>query len=259
VFSDPLYGVGRGIAGVSLQAIARNGAQIIAERPFYVNGFSFGSGAIRDGHVAFGANAPAKTWNFAEGTTLPGFNEYLTLENPATGQTANVTLSYIESSGPPIVRQVTVAPQSRLTLRVFDPTEGVGPNAVGVSVQITSTVAIVAERPMYMVRNFGSGSVAGASVVVGSTTLANLFGFAAASTVAGENDFLTIQNSGSHDATVNITYYTPTGTVPRTVTVAAGTRSTVPVFGAAGAGGIGSVVTTAGIVILSDKPVLVEK
>jgi len=62
-------GVGRSFAGVSVQVLAT--APIVAERPFYVNGFSFGSGAIRGGHDAFGANGAARQWTFAEGTTLP--------------------------------------------------------------------------------------------------------------------------------------------------------------------------------------------
>jgi hypothetical protein len=127
-------------------------------------------------------------------------------------------------------------------------------------VQLTSTAPIVAERPMYMVRDFGSGPVAGATVVVGSSALSNLFGFASASTAAGENDFLTIQNpSTTTAAAVHITYYLASQTITRDVTVNADTRLTVPVFGSATVGGIGSVVTTVGIVVLSTLPVLVEK
>jgi hypothetical protein len=252
-------GIGPGHAGVSIMAIAQNGKPIIAERPFYVDGFSFGSGAIRDGHVAFGANAPAASWNFAEGTTLPGFNEYLTLENPGTG-TAHVSLNYVDDQGTVTQRSLDVAAQTRSTIQVVDAALGVGPGHAGVSVQLTSTAPIVAERPMYMVRDFGSGPVAGATVVVGSSALSNLFGFASASTAAGENDFLTIQNpSTTSAAAVHITYYSASQTITRDVTVNANTRLTVPVFGSAAVGGIGSVVTTAGIVVLSTLPVLVEK
>src|SRR5262249_2142754 len=59
-------GVGANVGGVSTQVKVASGPNIIAERPFYVNGFSFGSGPIRDGHVAFGVNSPSATWNFAE-------------------------------------------------------------------------------------------------------------------------------------------------------------------------------------------------
>src|SRR5207245_9505057 len=138
----------------------------------------------------------------AEGTTLPGFNEYLTLENPGTDP-AQVSLRYIPSSGSPTVHQVAVAAKSRTTVEVFGRSQGVGPGVGGVSIEVKADQPIVAERPMYIVHNFGSGTVAGATVVVGSTSLGNLFGFSAASTLGGENDFLTIQNPGSDDAHVH--------------------------------------------------------
>jgi len=253
-------GVGPGIAGVSVKVTTPNGQPIVAERPFYVNGFSFGSGPINDGHVAFGANAPATQWNFAEGTTLPGFNEYLSLQNPSNASTASVTLRYTDQSGTVTTRSVSVNPLSRVTVEVWKTLHGVGPGVAGVSTTVTSTLPIVAERPMYVVRDFGSGSVAGATDVVGSTTFSTLFGFAAATTVSGENDFLTIQNPSSTTvAKVHISYYTASQTFPRDpVTVNPNTRLTVPIFSAV-SGALGSGYAGVGIVILSEQPVLVEK
>ncbi len=256
VATDPKYGVGGSYGGVSAQVIAENGAQIIAERPFYVNNFSFGAGAIRDGHVAFGANAPATTWNFAEGTTLPGFNEYLTLENPG-GSDAHVTLHYVDDTGTSTPRALTVAKNSRATVEVFGTSLGVGVGHGGVSVQVTSDVPIVAERPMYSVHDFGYGRVAGATVVVGSTTFAKLFAFASVSALPGESDYLTLQNQGDSAATVQITYYTPTGPVhPLPVTVNAHQRVTLEVFST---GQLGRGTQIAGVVLSSDQPILVEK
>jgi hypothetical protein len=110
---------------------------------------------------------------------------------------------------------------------------------------------------MYMVVDFGSGPVAGAHVVVGATGLSTLFGFSAGSTVAGENDYLTIQNPGIADAHVVVTYYPDGSPIVRSFTVSARTRHTVELFKAAeGAGpGFGHL----GIVITSDQPMLVEK
>ncbi len=264
-------GVGPGIGGVSVQVKSAS-LPIIAERPFYVDGFSFGDGVIHDGHDAFGATVPGLTWNFAEGTTLGGFKEYLTLQNP-DGAAAAVNLNYFTDTGAHPVKTVAVNAHSRVTVEVFhgDPTTnqgscipngagancGVGPNIGGVSVQATSNQPIVAERPMYMVLDFGTGPVAGAHVVVGATGLGTLFGFAAASTQAGENDYLTIQNPGAADARIVVTYYPDGSPIVRTFTVSARTRHTVEVFNAVeGAGpGFGHL----GIVVSSDQPVLVEK
>ena len=253
-------GVGPGIAGVSVKVTTPNGQPIVAERPFYVNGFSFGAGSIRDGHVAFGATAPATQWNFAEGTTLPGFNEYLTLQNPSSTMTANVTLRYIDQSATVSTRSLSVNPLSRFTVEVFKSQSGVGPGVAGVSTHVTSTVPIVAERPMYIYRDFGFGPVAGATDVVGATGLGTLFGFAAASTASGNSDYLTLQNPGTTTtANVGIDYYTVGGKVTKAVTVNPNTRLTVPVSGTGS--GVGPDQVVLGIVVTSTNgvPILVEK
>jgi hypothetical protein len=110
---------------------------------------------------------------------------------------------------------------------------------------------------MYMVYDFGSGPVAGAHDVMGQTGLGTLFGFAAASTAAGENDYLTIQNPNAVAANLTITYYPAGSPVIRTFTVPMNTRHTVAVFQLAE--GVGPGVTTLGITVASDQPVLVEK
>jgi hypothetical protein len=146
-----------------------------------------------------------------------------------------------------------------VTALVFDAAHlGVGRGYVGVSTVITSTQPIVAERPMYIYFNFGSGPVAGADVVVGATGLGTLFGFAAASSAAGDNDYLTIQNSGSIDANLTVDYYTASGKVSKTFKVLANSRHTVLVFSDNGEG-VGPGFSPLGIVISSDQPVLVEK
>ena len=249
-------GIGRGTVGVSVQVRSRT-LPIVAERPMYVMNYSFGSGPIRDGHVAFGANAGGTQWYFAEGTTLSGFNEYLTIQNPV-GSTAHVNLRYIDDSGV-VNRSVNVGPRSRSTVLVFDAGHGgVGTGFVGVSVQVTSDVPVVVERPMYMVRDFGTGIVAGAHDVVGATAFARLFGFAALSTLAGENDYLTIQNPNSAPANLLLTYYESAGPpIVRAIVVPANTRHTVLVFNSAE--GVGPGVSPLGLVITSDLGVMVEK
>ena len=249
-------GIGRGAVGVSVQVRSRT-LPIVAERPMYVMNYSFGSGPIRDGHDAFGANAGGTQWYFAEGTTQAGFNEYLTIQNLVTA-TAHVNLRYIDDTGV-VNRTVNVAGQTRSTVLVFDAAHGgVGTGFIGVAVTVSSDVPIVVERPMYMVRNFGTGNVAGAHDVVGATAFARLFGFAALSTQAGENDYLTIQNSNPAPANLTLTYYESTGApIVKAFVVPANTRHTVLVFNTAE--GVGPGVSPLGVVISSDLGVMVEK
>jgi hypothetical protein len=137
---------------------------------------------------------------------------------------------------------------------------GVGPNVGGVSLQVVSRDhPIVVERPMYMVRDFGSGNVAGAHDVVGANGLGELFGFAAASTATGQADYLTLQNPGDADATVTISYYTKDGRIDKPVTVPAHSRVTVPIYVASAPGGLGTGYSPLGVVVTSNQPILVEK
>ena len=247
-------GVGHGIGGVSVQVKA--GQPIIAERPFYVNNFSFGAGAIKDGHVAFGANSAATQWDFAEGTTLSGFNEFLTLENPGLSA-ANVTLSYMDTGGHATVKTLGINGQTRATVPVFGSALGVGPGVSGVSVQVTSSQPIVAERPMYMVHDFGSGAVAGADDVVGATAASNLVEFARVTTMPGEYEYLTIENPGAVAAHVEVTYRT-TSTLVALIDVAPHSRQTA-VINNQGLGGVGPGQALVETMLVSDQPVFIER
>ena len=133
---------------------------------------------------------------------------------------------------------------------------------MGASIAVNASSNIVAERPMYMVQDFGTGPVAGAHVAVGATALSQLFGFAWASTISGDNDYLTIQNPGSTAANVAITYYGTAGgqahVFTNLTTLAGNSRKTVLIFQPDGVGAGGGW-SPLGIVVQTDQPVLVEK
>jgi len=126
-----------------------------------------------------------------------------------------------------------------------------------VSVTVSASQPIVAERPMYMVVNFSGGTVAGATDVLGATSLGKVFWFATASTQSGENDYLTLQNPGQTAANVTITYHTLSGLINRTLVVGASTRTTVAL--ADNGVGTGPGFVSFWVQVLSDQPMLVEK
>jgi len=245
-------GVGRGI-DLAVQVKAEQ--PIIAERPMYVNGAALvpGGGPISDGHDVFGANAAAPLWNFAEGSTQGGISEYLTIGN-ANNSPSSVNITYLYANGAaPKVVQWTIPANGRQTVFVNDDA-GAG-NDVSVKIDVLNGVNVFAERPMYIYRNFPIGLIAGAHDVVGSTSAGRqIFGFAAASTAAGNSDYLTVENPGNSNATLNVTYY-PGGAQPPIV-VAPHSRYTIDLSGGQGPGtGIDPV----GVVIRSDVPVIIEK
>jgi len=162
-----------------------------------------------------------------------------------------------------------VAPGGRRTVRTFDPADpaGVGRNVSdpvsrGFSIVVTTAAAqgLVVERPEYFHRAFvGTTEINDGHDVPGTQSLSSHWAFAEGSTLSGFYPFLTVENPGSQQAAVTITY-TPDDGVPvtRSVTAAPTSRLTVQVYGPPEQGGIGSTVTGFGIFVDSTTPVVVE-
>jgi hypothetical protein len=94
---------------------------------------------------------------------------------------------------------------------------------------------VLAERPMYF--NY-QGAWSGGHCVIGATSPGNQWFFAEGYTGSGFHEWLCLQNPGTSEATVEITYLTQeAGALPaRTVKVPAGSRQTVLVNSDAGEG-----------------------
>ena len=136
-----------------------NGVGIVVERPIYFN-----QNGVMGGHIVLGATSPGSTWYFAEGFTGDGFDEFLTILNPNSGQAA-VRITYYLTSGGPVTKELTVNGARRATVAVHDSSLGVGRGqAVGAKVESTNGVNIVAERPMY----FSYGAIASGHNVMGA-------------------------------------------------------------------------------------------
>jgi len=113
---------------------------IVAERPIYFNYQNKWQG----GDNTIGVTTPVNQWYLAEGYTGPGFEEWLTLQNP-NSDAATVTITYMYRGGGTSVKTKTVAGDSRETV---DVNADAGSNKE-VSIRVDSTQPIVVERPMY--------------------------------------------------------------------------------------------------------------
>ncbi|GEM_PF-771134 len=93
------------------------------------------------------AQLPA-TWYFAEGSTQPGFDEYILLSNMGDGDMA-VAIAYITEGGTEKTTQHLVPPHSRRTIYV----NAEMPGETGVAAIVTGEDNLICERSMYYQHN----------------------------------------------------------------------------------------------------------
>jgi FtsP/CotA-like multicopper oxidase with cupredoxin domain len=199
-----------------------NSQQIVVERPMYFNYHRVWTG----GHDAVGATTPASTFYFAEGTTRPDFDPYICIQNPE-GTDADVTITYMKGDGNTVTEALRVARNSRSTVapRLKLGTGEDAAHDFSAKVECTSGQKIIAERPMYF--NY-HGVWTGGHDAVGVTTPASTFYFAEGTTRPDFDPYICIQNPGSNDADVTVTYMKVDGTITTDkLTVAKNSRSTV--------------------------------
>ncbi len=187
-----------------------------------------GLGAFpRASHAEIASAQPSTTWYFAEGATHGGFDLFYLLQNP-NDTAALVTITYLLPGGQPsIIREYTVAPQHRLTIRVDDE-PGLG--ATDVSAKIVSTQPILAERSMYYStpEEVYAGGTGGAGIPQPDTRW-----FVAEGATGGFFDlFILVGNPSTQDADVIVTYLLPDGSsFDKTYHVAKESRLTISVDG----------------------------
>jgi hypothetical protein len=202
----------------------------------------------------------AKDWYFAEGNTLPEFDEWLCVLNPGD-QAARYQISFMLETGEVRNFERSMMPHQRDTVKVKD---YVGDPHTGVSVKIHSdNQAVVAERPMYFIYKNGvpGYSWKGGHNVMGVNVLQKEWYFAEGTTRFNDPDmnnfeqWLTIQNPSDYQtATVVVTYMLGTGqNVDKVYSVGPHSRYTVEV---ARDIGVNQDVSTR---LVSDIPIVAER
>jgi hypothetical protein len=204
---------------VSIKVLSDTG-NLVAERPMYFNY----NGVWTGGSDAMGATAPNTSWYFAEGNTLPTFDEYVTVLNPGDS-TANLTFKYmVEGTGEQDVTG-SVGAHSRAT---FNTRNQIGSNK-NASLLLTSDQNVVAERPMYF--NY-RGAWTGGHDMVGANSPNTEWYLAEGTTRGGFEEWLCLQNPGDSPVTINARYLLGPGQgdpVSKTYSVPAKQRLTVSV------------------------------
>lgn len=216
------------------------GKAIAVDRTMYWTGEG---AACAEGHSSIGVNAPANTWYLPEGSTNWGFETWTLIQNPNPAE-ATVTLTYMTQDEGPKVVEKEVPGNSRAT---YSMQADIGEHDS--SIEVSSDVPVIAERSQYRnSRREGSCSI-------GSTTPATDYFLAEGTTAWGFTTFVLIQNPGSVEAQVSITYMTPNGPVEQTpFTIDPGSRKTIRVNDFPGVEN-----TDLSTQVHADKPIIAER
>ncbi len=225
---------------------------VVAERSMYFDYMGMSDGHWEGGHCVMGVPYLSKEYYFAEGTTRAGFEEWLTIQNPHDHDIEVTAVYQMQAGqGDPVTKTYKVGPGQRATAFV--------PNEVGmekdVSIKLASGYAFLAERPMYF-RYMDAWE--GGHCVIGAMQPSNDWFFAEGYTGSGFDEWLCLQNPGTKESTVEVTYLTQEAgaLAPRTVKVGANSRVTIPVNTDAGPGYQLSVHlrVTSGPAIVAERP-----
>ncbi len=232
---------------VSTLVESTNGVAFLAERPMYFNYKSLsGMGVMSGGHVGAGIDSPGTRFYLAEGYTGPGFEEWITIQNPDEASAAQVTVRYLLDTGDVVVRNFTVGPHSRFTRFANSDV----PNH-SVALEVLSDRPIAVERPMY----FDYFSWRDGHNGAGMTRKSKTWAVANVDTRPFADTWITVGNPNPEPATVTLYFFDPSGGSPfvRNFTIAKQARGTFK------ANDVAPQNVKWGLVLVSDRPVTVEK
>ncbi len=196
---DPREDLGE--ADFSTTVTGSKGLPITVERTMSWNGEESASGEAHSAMGVTGPSAPAKTWYLPEGCSAWGFETWTLVQNPNADE-ANVELTYMLEDGAFINFTRKIPAYSRATYSMQD---DIG--QLDASIQVTSDVAVIAERSMYRNdRREGSCSM-------GATTPTTDYYLAEGCTGWGFTTYVLIQNPQEVPSDVTVTYQSQEGPV----------------------------------------------
>jgi len=201
------------LQSISLVVTSTNGVPIVVERPMYFNFRGVNSGS----DVIGTSNVTHTNFYFAQGdaslTSNDTTREYITVLNPQT-TAATITATFYSGGKLVDTKTLTLPPLQRGTMVTSYHHQA--------AIQVTSTVGVVVERPMYVTANIAAagGTTTGAASIIGATNLASEWLFAEGNTGSKFQEYLVISNftTSAVQASVKLEYTNGTSqSVPVTV------------------------------------------
>lgn len=234
--------------GLDVSAHVTGDGYFVAERSVYFN-----ANGINGGEQVLGDTGTSTSFLFAEGTTRPGFQTWLALQNPQDTD-ANVLLTYLYADGtPPAPQNVVVPARSRQTVDV-NLRAGAGKD---VSVAVSANRSIVAERVVYFTYpvSISGAQPSGVHNCTGAKKGATSWYFAEGTTRSNFAEYLCLMNPTGHDTTATIKYMKASGPVQEVEkTLKANSRTTVSVTEDVGSDQDVSALVTATQPIVVERP-----
>jgi hypothetical protein len=173
---------------------------VFAERAMYM--------ATADGkrgsHDSVGLSTPSAEWYLPEGTTRPGFDEWVLVMNPNDFATV-VDAVFLTPGGVGGVHTMTLHPNSRGTIHVND---FIFNDDVSTVITSREGAGIFAERAMYMDTPDGKR---GAHDSIGASSTSGFWYLPEGTTRPGFDEWVLIQNPNDEEVTVRVTLLGPTG------------------------------------------------
>ncbi len=168
---------------------------VVAERPIYFTNFK----GISSGTEVLGATHTNTDYYFADVSTAPGYNSYITILNPPGGSAASITATYYRGNKVLGTDTLTVQPGTRGTILPKGFNEQV-------ATWVHSSARVVVERPTYF-NNISIGNaqhVSGAASVIGAPAPATDWRFAEGYTGGSFQENLLLANFGITSASARV-------------------------------------------------------
>ncbi len=141
---------------VAARVTTPGSVQIVAEQAMY---FVY-AGAWADGSTTMGATTTSSQWCIPEGYTGPGFDTWLLIQNTDPAQASDVTVYTMQRQGSYQLRDFSIAPSGRFSIKVNDLVVGADVAATVIS---KNGVPIVVAEAMY----FDYNGITGGSLEIG--------------------------------------------------------------------------------------------
>lgn len=184
----------------SARVVSINDIPVIVERSIYFKYENKWSG----GHCNSGLHQTSDSFFLAEGTTRPGFDSYICVQNPSNSQT-DVKITYLKGDLTTQEQMISIPAHARRTIRVSDIIGSASDASHDFSALVESVdgTGIVVERPMYFdYENAWLGGHCESGITETRTTSY----FAEGTTRPGFHSYICLMNPYESDSDVLLTY-----------------------------------------------------